>query len=164
MQKPRNFLVYCGNPGLGKTYLCASLCEWCMKNFGNDWRYWKEYNLLEKLRSSMDSARGDYAHHLKYMIDSELLMIDDVCGTGKKTDWREEVLTTILDIRYESMKPTIITSNLCSEDFLKNYHPRIHSRLFSLENKIIEIPDGVDFRLEKMTQVENKFEKPIQNS
>ena len=24
MKEPKNFLVFCGNPGIGKTYLCAS--------------------------------------------------------------------------------------------------------------------------------------------
>ncbi len=163
MEKPTNFLVYCGNPGLGKTYLCSCLIEWVMKRYGNDWRYWKEYNLLEKLRSSMDNQKGDYLQILKYMIDCEFLMIDDVGGTGKLTDWREEILTAIVDSRYDSMKPTVITSNFCQNEFLEKYHARIHSRIFAKENTIIEIPNGVDFRLEDMSKVEYKIENNLKH-
>ncbi len=106
----------------------------------------------------MDSIKGDYLDVLKYMIDDEFLILDDVGSSTKQTEWREEILFEILDYRYNTMKPTIITSNFAGEDFKKNYHSRVHSRLFSNENTIIEIPNGVDFRLEQLSKMENKIE------
>jgi DNA replication protein DnaC len=151
-------LVYCGSSGIGKTYFCAALTEWAIDNFGSNWRYWKENDLLKKLRDSMDSIRGDYLDVLRYMIDDDFLILDDVGSSTKHTDWREEVLFEILDYRYNNMKPTLITSNFTSEDFKKYYHFRVHSRLFANDNTIIEIPNGVDFRLEELSRIENKIE------
>lgn len=158
MKKPTNFLVYCGSPGIGKTHLCAAMMDWIIKNYGSNWRYWKENDLLKSLRESMERMQGDYLDILKYMIDSDFLIIDDVGSSTKKSEWREEILFEILDSRYNSMKPTIVTSNFTQKDFLNNYHPRVHSRLFSKENTIIEILDGVDFRLQELAKIENKIE------
>jgi len=158
MKNPKDFLVYCGSPGIGKTFLCAALTEWAFNKFGNDWRYWKENDLLKKLRDSMDSMQGDYLDVLKYMVDAEFLIIDDIGSSTKQSDWREEVLFAILDQRYNTKKPTMFTSNYGQKEFLEKYHKRVHSRLFSNDNTIIEIPNGVDFRLEELSKIENKIE------
>lgn len=160
LEKPQNFLVYCGSPGIGKTHLCASLVEWMMKSYGFNWRYYTEDKLLKELRTSMDTVRGDYLDVLKYMIDDDFLIVDDIGSSTKHTEWREEILFAILDSRYNSMKPTVFTSNFCQKEFKEKYHHRIHSRLFSTENTIIEIEKGVDFRLIEKSKIENKIEKP----
>lgn len=152
MQKPCNFLVYCGSPGIGKTYLCASLVEWAMKTFNSDWRYWTENNLLKYLRDSMESSKGDYLDALKYMIDAEFLILDDVGSGVKVNEWREEIFFNVVDYRYNTMKPTLITSNFSEKEFLQKYHARVHSRLFSKDNIIIEILDGLDHRLAVMSE------------
>lgn len=108
----------------------------------------------------MDTIRGDYLDVLKYMIDDEFLIIDDIGSSTKHTEWREEVLFYILDSRYNSMKPTIFTSNFSQDEFKEKYHSRIHSRLFATENTLIEIPKGTDYRLLEKSKIENKIEKP----
>lgn len=110
----------------------------------------------------MNNTNGDYLESLKYMIDDEFLMIDDIGSSVKTNEWREEILFALIDARYNSMKPTLITSNFTQQDFLSKYHSRIHSRLFSNENTIIEIPHGVDFRLQEISKVENKIENKTQ--
>ncbi len=145
MLKKQNFLIYCGNPGIGKTHFCASLIEFAITNF-RTWRYWREADLLKKVRAAMEEYKGDYLDALQYFIDDDLLFLDDVGSTGM-TDWREEVLFYVIDSRYNSMKPTVITSNFSRKDFSDNYHPRIFSRLFDKDNFIVEILDGIDLRL-----------------
>jgi len=159
MKKPTNFLLYCGNPGIGKTFLCASLVEWAMKRFGNNWRYWTEDGILKTLRTSMDTMSGDYLDCLKYLIDDDFLILDDVGSSTKISEWREEILFAIVDARYNSMKPTLITSNFSEKEFLNRYHSRVHSRLFSKDNIIIEILDGIDFRLREMDKKDFKIQK-----
>lgn len=144
LEKPKNFLIYCGNPGLGKTHFCAALTLWAEKTF-DSWRYWDESELYRRLRASMDEVKGDYLGTLKLLIDDQLIMLDDIGSTGIN-QWREEVLFDAIDERYTSMLPTIITSNFSVAEFKKLYHPRICSRLFAKENIIIEILDGVDLR------------------
>lgn len=147
MKNPSNFLVYCGSPGIGKTYLCSAMVEWAMKTFNEDWRYFTENEILKRLRDSMESTKGDYLDALKYLIDAEFLILDDVGSSVKVNEWREEIFFNLVDYRYSTMKPTLITSNFSQKQFLEKYHARVHSRLFAEENNIIEILDGIDQRL-----------------
>lgn len=152
MKKPKNMLVYHGTAGIGKTYLCAALTDWCFENF-NDFRYWKEEDLLRKLRLGISEGKGDYLHSLRSMIDHELLIVDDV-GSGinpekfsnRDLEFRREVFYSLLDYRYNAMLPTIITSNFSNKEFEIVYSKRITSRLFAEENTNIEILDGQDKR------------------
>ncbi|MBS3903774.1 MAG: ATP-binding protein [Simkania sp.] len=139
----KNFLVYLGNPGIGKTHLSRAVLKDYTKGI-NHKRYWKEADLLARLRSGMDD-RGDYIENLKYLCDDDLIIIDDLGSCGL-TDWRKEVLFALIDFRYESMKPTMFTSNLSRNDFKENFEPRVFSRLFDKENTILEI-SGKDRRL-----------------
>lgn len=144
LEKPQNFLIYCGSPGIGKTYFCAALTEWAFRTF-DSYRYWDESDLLRRIRAEMDSHKGDYLDTLKWLTDDQLVILDDVGSTGIR-EWREEVLFDFIDSRYNSMLPTVITSNFTEEEFRKLYHPRVCDRLFATENIIIEIKDGVSFR------------------
>lgn len=143
-KNPRNFLVFCGNPGIGKTHLCASLVPWAMTNF-HSFRYWKERDLLGRVRQGIDEYNCDYHLVLKDLIDDDLIMIDDIGSTGY-TDWREEILFSALDTRYNMEKPTLITSNFSAKEFKEIYKLRIYDRVFNKENTVIEIMDGESHR------------------
>jgi len=144
MKKPQNFLVYCGNAGIGKTYLCSALMEWIVPNF-NSFRYWNESELLKRVRSGMEDFKGDYLETLKLLIDDDIVIIDDIGSTGLN-EWRKEIIFDAIDERYNTMKPTIITSNFSRKEFESLFHERLSSRLFAAENIIIEIHDGNDLR------------------
>jgi len=145
MEKPKNMLLYHGSPGCGKTRFCAALTEWAVTNFMS-FRKYRELDLLSKLRSSMGEKNADYSLILDQMIDDDLIILDDV-GSGinpdkvsyKDLEWRREIFFNFLDNRYNSMKPTIITSNFSRKEFNDVYSDRIESRLFSSENKFISI-------------------------
>lgn len=91
--------------------------------------------------------KGDYLSHLKFLVDSHLVIIDDL-GSSGINDWRKEVIFELIDYRYESELPTVFTSNLTESEVLQQYGSRIHSRLFSTENTFIESNDE-DQRLKK---------------
>lgn len=140
-------MVYSGNAGIGKTHLAASLVEFGLTTF-KSFRKWHEYDLLTKVRSSIDEFKGsDYIECLKYLIDDDFIILDDIGSTGL-TDWRKEVLFSAIDMRYNSMKPTLITTNLSRKEFNELFHERFSSRLFASSNTIIEIHDGPDLRQE----------------
>lgn len=155
IQTPKNMLVFCGSPGLGKTHFCAALTDWTF-DFFNTRRYHKEEALLKTLREGISEGMGDYLTNLRLLIDDEVVILDDV-GSGTNPDklsyrdfeFRREVFFSFLDYRYNQMLPTIITSNFSKEDFLKIYSERIVSRLFAAENTIIQLfGDGLDRRKE----------------
>ena len=144
LENPKNFLVFLGNPGIGKTYFCAALIPWAITKF-NSIRAWHEDRLLQTLRDHIAEGHGDYFKYLNLMIDDDLVIVDDL-GCNKPNEWREEVLFEMIDVRYNSMLPTVFTSNLSKGNFLEKYHGRVASRLFSSENIIIELHDGEDLR------------------
>lgn len=147
VKKPKNMLVYTGNSGIGKTYLCCALTGWAMKNF-SCYRYYKEQKLLSELRNNMQKSNGgDYIELLEILIDDDLVILDDV-GSSGVNEWREEVFFNFLDYRYNTMKPTIITSNFNKKEFYERYSKRVGSRLYASENTIIEIENGIDLRQE----------------
>jgi len=93
----------------------------------------------------MDDCKGDYLEALQYLIDDDFVMLDDIGSTGLN-DWRKEIIFDAIDERYNTMKPTIVTSNFSIKEFKEFFHERVSSRLFSKENCIIEILDGYDLR------------------
>ncbi len=145
MKKSKNMLVYHGSPGIGKTYLCAALTEWALTHFDTR-RYHTEEEVLRRLRAGIGERSGDYLIHLEYLMDDDLIMLDDV-GSGinpkkltyRDLEFRREVFFSFLDYRYNVQKPTIITSNFTKEEFIEVYSERICSRLFASENTIISL-------------------------
>jgi DNA replication protein DnaC len=145
MKNPKNFLVFTGASGVGKTYFCSALTEWSFLTF-NHRRYHREQDLLSKLRSGISEGQGDYLIGLKYLIDDDFVILDDIASgitpdrvTYRDLEFRREVFFAFLDYRYNSEKPTVITSNLTRQQFLDIYSERIESRLYATENTIIEM-------------------------
>lgn len=145
MARRTNFFIYLGNAGIGKTHLCAALVPWAMEYF-NSWRYHPEFKIFEKLQDKISDGFA-WPKELIQLIDDPLVMIDDV-GRGKTSEFQKSVLTEIIDYRYNSMLPTIITSNLLKKDFEQLFHERVASRLFAKENLLIQIANGTDHRRE----------------
>jgi DNA replication protein DnaC len=69
-------------------------------------------NLLERLRSSYDSASGS-AHREAYQaaLDCEVLLLDDL-GAHRVSDWVEDTVTSLITWRYNHNKAVIATTNL----------------------------------------------------
>lgn len=88
---------------------------------------------------------GDYLDSLRSLIDDHLVIVDDL-GSSGVNDWRKEVLFELIDVRYESQKPTVFTSNLTEQEVIESFGSRFHSRFFSKENVFIH-SDCQDMRL-----------------
>lgn len=136
IKEGKNFLVYLGSPGSGKTYLCAALIKYCWAKF-ESCRYWNERMFIQRLHGSIQENQ-DYVKSLEHMCDDEFVIFDDLGSTGLN-DWRKEVIFEFLDKRYSSQKPTVITSNFTQEEIRKGLHPRVASRLFCKENVLIQM-------------------------
>ena len=145
-------LVVTGNPGVGKTYMCAAVInKWgdrksLLARGIKTVRYWTEYDLLQRMRDHISGGHGgDYVKVLQYITDDELIILDDLGATGRN-DWREEILYTFLNQQWSDNRATMITSNYNRREIQQMYHPRIASRLFDKYNVIINM-DGNDRRL-----------------
>ena len=146
LKKKEGFLVFLGAPGIGKTYFCSAIIPWIHGRVAH-YRYWNEGQFLSSIRQCIQDSKGDYTQFLWNLIDDELVIFDDF-GSNGFNEWRAEVLFNAIDKRYESHKPTVITSNLTREEIYDGIGPRGASRIFASSNLIIEDHHGSDLRKE----------------
>ncbi len=144
MKEKRDFLVFTGTPGCGKTYFAAAVWNYNQDHkIYENCRGWKEHDLLGSIRTQMNNGR-DYLEDAKQFCDDQCVIIDDLGSTGVNA-WRNEVYLTIVDYRYSSRRPTIITTNLNKDKLLLDVGDRIYSRIMASENTFIDM-QGTDLR------------------
>ena len=99
-------------------------------------------DLLDHLRAAFGpSSESGVDERLETIRETPLLILDDL-GAHHSTPWAQEKLFQILNHRYNSRLPTVITTN----QRLEELDPRIASRLADLDlSQIFEIP-APDFR------------------
>lgn len=139
--KDRGLYLY-GGTGTGKTTLACALAQRAMRE-GYTARFVKAYQLPALFRTYDDAAETLATPHL--------LVIDDI-GSDAATEWGNTRLRAAIDARYDSMKPTIVTSNYSKDQLaklllrnVKDMTPRaIVSRLAEMTDSI-EM-DGEDLR------------------
>lgn len=152
MKKPfwdKHILLFISSPGLGKTDFFSRLGEWVGENFNNA-RYYLETTLLGKLKNDIADGTGSWETNLRYLIDDEFVVLDDVARWAvkngefnpDKNEWAREVFQELVDNRYNKRLPTVITSNLTRNQIKSLYGERVASRLFATENTFIECFDS----------------------
>ena len=106
----RKGLILVGNNGVGKTHLACSIANELIKN-GIPIIYGTLINLLAELKNTYDVYNNiSEMKIIKLYEKVDLLIIDDL-GKEKPSEWGLEKLFTIINSRYESNLPVIITTN-----------------------------------------------------
>lgn len=100
--------------------------------------------MLKRLREGIEMG-WEATDTLIRLIDDDVIIYDDL-GSQGHNDWREKIMLEFLDIRYNSEKPTIFTTNLGQNDFEKIYGERIADRLFAEENLILDLSKAPSLR------------------
>lgn len=108
------YVAMTGNPRSGARYLTVA-----------SWRWWNLAALASAMRPGGDV---DGAKVLRESTEATLLVLDDL-GTARMTEWVEEYFYTLINTRYETMRPTIVTTNLTPAEFKNTLGERIASRL-----------------------------------
>ena len=109
-------LVECGKPGTGKTHLACAIAG-AVARMGCSVLYQTAAGLIRKIRATWGT--GDDSSVLRELQNLELLIIDEV-GLSFGTDAEILQLSEVIDLRYSSMKPTIVISN-CKPSELSKY-------------------------------------------
>jgi DNA replication protein DnaC len=120
-------LLFSGGTGLGKTFLSACIARTVANN-----GYSVAYESAAHLFSNLERAKfgGDEEQRqnvLKYTA-CDLLLIDDL-GTEMGGQFTTSALYTLVNDRILAGKPTIISTNLNTEELARRYSPQIASRL-----------------------------------
>ena len=110
--------------------------------------------MLDMLRKTF-SPNSDitYSESFDRMKNVDLLIVDDL-GVESATEWAKEKLFQLLNHRYVSRLPTIVTTNIP----LQRQEARISSRLMQgdmVQHIIIDVPDyrGLGFALRHNTSI-----------
>lgn len=105
----RPWLYLFGPVGTGKTHLAAAALHEVIRRGGSG-RFVSLVDLLGRMRRSYQSkAESDYDILEPYRL-ARHLVVDDL-GTERPSAWSIQVLTDLVNTRYESRRPTLFTSN-----------------------------------------------------
>ncbi len=121
---PKDWLVFLGVHGCGKTHLAAAIANHQIRA-GKPVFFAVVPDLLDHLRSTFSpESKVTYDELFEKVKTSPLLILDDL-GTESSTPWAQEKLYQILNYRYNSRLPTVITV----AGFLEGIEGRLASRL-----------------------------------
>ncbi|MES0489826.1 MAG: ATP-binding protein [Leptospirales bacterium] len=146
-QQHPNGLYFFGTTGTGKTMLSCLILNEIIFRYQEQVRYIKiTRDFFNRIRASfnVESAtygRGDDIFHT--LAEQEVLVIDDL-GVQADSEWEKRTLYDLIDARYESQKPTIITSNVQPDDWSGLFDGRVFSRLKEMVRFLPMITD--DYR------------------
>ena len=155
---PDNWLVFLGVHGCGKTHLAAAIANYQLRA-GRSVFFAVVPDLLDHLRSTFSpESKVTYDELFEKVKSSPLLILDDL-GTESSTSWAQEKLYQILNYRYNSRLPTVITV----AGFLEGIEGRLASRLMDpkLSNVIpILAPDYRSQMSQSTEDAKNPPRKP----
>lgn len=139
-------LLLWGEIGTGKTYFAACIANALVENCVSV----KMTNFSTILNGLFyENNKNQYINRLN---NHNLLIIDDL-GIERDTEYALEQVYNIIDARYKSNKPLIITTNLSITE-IKNPVDTAHKRIY---DRVLEmcVPikfDGENFRQQKATE------------
>ena len=123
-----NLLLY-GGAGRGKTFLCNCIAKEVLEH-GKTVLYLTAGQLFKQLedmrfRSKEEEEPFDWDSEI---LDADLLIIDDL-GIERSTEFALEQVFNVIDSRYRSKLPLIVTTNMTLEE-LKNPQDLTRSRIY----------------------------------
>ena len=125
LEKGQGIMFY-GNVGTGKTYAAAMIANSLLEDY-----YSVRMVTLPRLVNEINENWDDRNEKIDALCELDLLIIDDI-GAERESDYMNEQVLQVIDARYLSGKPLIVTTNLGDEDFTSvgsMARARIFSRL-----------------------------------
>ena len=136
--KDKNSIIIYGDVGIGKTHLAVAVANRLLgKNIPVF--FVNTINALDRIRDEMGVK--DYTKAT--MKSCDLLILDDL-GKEKRSEWTDQILYEIVNSRYMSKKPIIITTNYSAKELSNKLDKSVVSRL--LEMSAFINMQGKDYR------------------
>jgi DNA replication protein DnaC len=115
-------LLFYGPHGVGKTHLAVGILKEAIRKKGARGFFFETRDLLRMVRDTYNAKVEDRELDvLKPVLEADLLILDDL-GAEKTSEWVQETLGFVINTRYNSQRPTIVTTNL--SDSLDDDDPR----------------------------------------
>lgn len=126
-RQPRDWLVFTGTYGCGKTHLAAAIANYRTSQ-GYPALFITVPDLLDHLRATFSpTSLVSYDKRFEEVRTAPLLILDDL-GTQSTTSWAAEKLYQIFNYRYNARLPTVITT----ADEIEAIDPRLRARILDL--------------------------------
>ncbi len=126
-ESPRDWLVFTGTYGCGKTHLAAAIANYRVKR-GYPALFVVVPDLLDHLRATFNpQSTVTFDQRFEEVRRAPLLILDDL-GTESATPWAREKLYQIFDYRYNARLPTVITTATPIEEL----DPRLATRMLDV--------------------------------
>ena len=116
-------ILMSGSTGLGKTHLSLAVANKVMGKGFN-----VVYDSALNVIYNTDKERYNEGDTLQVILDADLLILDDL-GTEHETKSSVSTVYNIINTRLVKRKPTVISTNLESNEISQRYGARVRSRL-----------------------------------
>lgn len=122
LANPKDFLFYHGKQGEGKTFFSCACYNWLSNKYKAHEITWID---AKKLKNQVYKAieHSNYFDILEKICRNKIVILDGLCEFTT-SEWQKEVITTFLDMLYEKMIPTVITSSLSIQEIGQKISPK----------------------------------------
>ncbi|WP_174888672.1 ATP-binding protein [Candidatus Williamhamiltonella defendens] len=122
-------LVMCGKPGTGKNHLALSIAKHVINEHQSSALLTTVLRIARDFKSTWNkNAECSEAEVIKRYTQPDLLIIDEV-GVQFGSEAEKMILFEVFNTRYESMKPTILISNLALNELAGFIGERVMDRM-----------------------------------
>ncbi len=101
-------MLLIGAPGVGKTYTVCAILKFLYQKYRIPGYFTDTKELAIKFRKAFESDEASKVLNALFKIP--ILVLDDL-GNETLTDWYKEILTSLINARYNEKKLTFITTN-----------------------------------------------------
>ncbi|HEX5478171.1 MAG TPA: ATP-binding protein [Dehalococcoidia bacterium] len=135
-ESPDGWLVLCGASGCGKTHIAAAIVNALIAR-GSPALFVVVPDLLDHLRSAYQpGADVHYDELFERVRNAPVLVLDDL-GTQAHTAWAQEKLFQLINHRFNTRLPTVVTTNQMPEQMDDRLRTRLTdaglARVYTLE-------------------------------
>lgn len=129
-------LLLCGHKGTGKTHLAIGIAHQVMKA-GRSALFISVARAIRSIKETYDKGCDrTEAQAYRDLIEPDLLILDEA-GIGFGSDFEKNALLEIINGRYETSRPTIMTSNLAAPALEEAIGERSFDRLREGGSKLV---------------------------
>jgi DNA replication protein DnaC len=147
-RNPEGWLVFMGETGCGKTHLASAIVNYRYEQ-GKPALFVVVPDFLDHLRSAFNpESKVSYDKFFESVKTAPLLVLDDF-GEQSTNPWVKEKLYQLINYRYNSRLPTVITTRLSLDEIMNDVDSSISSRLVDRNISQIYAILAPDFRVDK---------------
>ncbi|RPD86298.1 DNA replication protein [Neisseria weixii] len=126
-------LIFSGLRGTGKNHLACGIANQIISD-GYSAVVIAASDMLQTIKASYSG--GSEMEALKAFVLPDLLVLDEF-GMGTQSETEARLLFTVINRRYELMKPTMVLTNLSPQEFVEKVDARIRDRLRDNGGKLV---------------------------